>query len=182
MPFRFSTLSHQVSWLFMHFLMAFSKCETVLLNTYRSYSLCRKTCVSFSCFPSFLEGWSDGPKLKKAGVFSIFFGYLTGLMVDFHGLDFLLGFPRQFVVPPCWFGKPAASTGPLGPDGKPDRGWGWFGWDLGMFWIIFSCWREKSSWRWCWILMILKMMLDFDFFWNGEPFLGKFLLNRGFVV
>ena len=27
---------------------------------------------------------------------------------------------RQFVVPPCWFGKPAPSTGPLGPDGKPE--------------------------------------------------------------
>ncbi|CAL1159142.1 unnamed protein product [Cladocopium goreaui] len=26
----------------------------------------------------------------------------------------------QFVVPPCWFGKPAPSTGPLGPDGKPE--------------------------------------------------------------
>jgi len=26
----------------------------------------------------------------------------------------------QFVVPPCWFGKPAPSSGPLGPDGKPE--------------------------------------------------------------
>ncbi|CAJ1396140.1 unnamed protein product [Effrenium voratum] len=26
----------------------------------------------------------------------------------------------QFVVPPCWFGKPGPSDGPLGPDGKPE--------------------------------------------------------------
>ena len=66
---------------------------------------------------------------QKAGVFSYFSVILRG----FPGGFFLVGFPRQFVVPPCWFGKPAASTGPLGPDGKPDcRGWdGLGGWELG---------------------------------------------------
>lgn len=74
------------------------------------------------CFFMLIHFWKDGPKFRA--VFVLFmFRYLGGSWWDML-VDVLLCFPRQFVVPPCWFGKPAPSSGPLGPDGKPDcRGW-----------------------------------------------------------
>ena len=87
-------------------------------------------CFFFMC--SIISGRMVGwPQVisKKLVFFHIFRLSYGVFLVDFHGKwIFLVGFPRQFVVPPCWFGKPAASTGPLGPDGKPDCRGGRFGW------------------------------------------------------
>lgn len=138
----------------MHLFMAFSKCKTVLLNTWITSILCRKTCV-FSCW--FISG-RMAPSYKLFFFVLFMFRYLGGSWWDML-VDVLLCFPRQFVVPPCWFGKPAPSSGPLGPDGKPDcRGW-----------LVLGCGVKFLNCNYS----VVEVKL-YTVSWNDEPSLACF--------